>query len=95
MAVGPEKAIEEAIKTRLQDLGYLVMPLTWNGRRGFPDLTVVGGGKVIGLEVKRGFGGKISAQQYNMSDLLIEAGWPVFFVTDVESAVNHVITELE
>lgn len=94
MLVRPEKRIELAIEKRLKTMGYLVLRLSFVGRRGFPDLTVVNDGKVISLEVKRNRGGRISANQYNVSDLLFEAGWPVHFVTGVESAVQLVVEQL-
>ena len=86
---GPERKIENEIINRLRAKGMMVVWLTERGRRGWPDLTVMYGGKAVFVEVKKP-GGSIRAQQLDRQRELSSHGMWACICDDADDAVERV-----
>ena len=87
-----EADIQAEIVEALEKEGCLVLCLVLLAGRGFPDLTVMRGGKTVYIEVKKP-GGVISPNQWRISELLFDKGFVVYFADDV-SIVENVLRDL-
>lgn len=58
------------------------------GRAGVPDITILKGGRFIGLEVKRPSLGKQSTEQVEIEKLIKQSGGEYHIVTSLEQAVK-------
>lgn len=86
---GPERKIENEIINRLRAAGLMVVWLTERGSRGWPDLTVMFGGRVVFVEVKKP-GGSVRAQQFDKQVKLRHNGMEMFICDDANEAVDKV-----
>lgn len=91
-----ERKLQGRIVDKLAELGFDCLCLVLAGQRGWPDLTVFKRGdaknRVVFLEVKLP-SGKVSPQQWHVSEWLHARGQSWFIATSVEDAVTAVQRE--
>jgi hypothetical protein len=75
-----EAALETRCCDKIEARGGLALKLSIPGVRGFPDRTILVGGKVFFTEFKRLKTGRVSAQQERWAERLSKAGFKTYFV---------------
>ena len=81
-----EDRIEKAFCAWCRSQGFKALKLSLNGRRGFPDRTILlGNGKIVCVELKAP-GGQASAHQSNWLTTLRKYGIPCLLTDSLDDA---------
>ncbi len=77
-----ERALEQRCVAKVEARGGLALKLRPPTGRGFPDRTILLGGRVFFVEFKRAKVGVVAVQQNTWRRLLTLAGFGVYFIDD-------------
>mgnify|MGYP002134162029 CR=1 FL=1 len=86
-----EAIVENAFRRWCEANGHRCLKLTLEGRRGFPDRTVItANGRTAFVEFKRPGGGTVSRQQAEWGDDLKRRGAPYLLTDSTDEAIQFI-----
>ena len=86
----PEGKIQAMIKRRFESLGGLVRKISYEGRRGCPDLIIAIGGRILLVEVKKSIKSKLDPHQEREAERYRSRGVEVFKIGSEEELKSMV-----
>ena len=89
----PEGKIQAMVKRRFESLGGLVRKISYEGRRGCPDLIVGIGGQIILIEVKKSIKSRLDPHQERESERYRSRGVTVYKIGSAEE-LDSVVAKL-